>query len=121
MNKYSSNINDYRTIIKTLATNSRSNTIAGYCRIDNTRGFNSSAVTNTMSANSNAYDKAYSTSISINNCNVITGYCQIAKDNVSNDIETNNRLRTISDSHNCLKQSHIILPDITGLFVSSNE
>lgn len=46
MNKYNSNINDYRAITKTLATNISSNTIAGYCRIDNARGSGSSNVTN---------------------------------------------------------------------------
>ena len=121
MNKYSSNINNYRAITKTLATNSSSNTIAGYYRVNNTRGSNSSVVTNTVSANSKCYDKVYRTPISINKCNVITGYYQIAKNNVSIDIATNNRLRTISESHNCLKQAHIILPDFAGLFISSNE
>ncbi len=102
MNKYSSNINDYRVIIKPLVINSSSNTIAGYCRIDNIKRFNSSVITNTVSVSNKCYGKIYSTSVSINECNVIAGYYQITEDNTSIDIGINNRLRTIGYGDNCL-------------------
>jgi len=120
MDRYSNNINAYRTITEILKTNSSFNTIAGYCRIDNTRGFNNGIATSAVSANNKSYNKDYNTSDSINECNVIAGYCHIAKDNTSINIGTNNRLRTIGDNDNCLMQGHIKLPDITGLLISSN-
>jgi len=107
MNKYSSNINDYRAITKPLVINSNFNTIAEYCRIDNIRGFDNSVVTTTVSVSSKCYDKACSTSVSINECNVIAGYYQITEDNASIDIGTNNRFRTTGYGDNCLIQAYI--------------
>lgn len=121
MNKYSSNINDSTTTARVLVINSKPNAIAGYYRTDNVRGAGGDNVTSTVSAINKYSDRTYSTSVNISECNIITGYYRIIENNTSINIGTSNCLTTISDGDNSLIQGCILLPEITGLFISINK